>query len=378
MPQFVLDARTATPHFPGIGRYVRSLAGALAPLLDPAEHLTLLTDPQQPLAQAGVTSVPVAASPFSAAQQWRVPQVLRALHAGLYHSPYYLMPYRPGAPAILTVYDVIPLRYPQYSSLRSRLLFRLTTRIALRAARQVIAITENARHDFISEFGVAPSRITAIPLAADPVFRGQSEEALVTVRGKYRLPDRFVLYLGSNKPHKNLVGLVAAWVELLQDMRSREGATGTQLVLAGAWDERYPEARKLAESQENAAIRWLGPVPDADLPALYGAATVFIFPSFYEGFGLPVIEAMACGAPVICSNVTALPEVAGDAALLINPSDRTALVDALGRVLADDGLRAEMRERSLARAGEFSWGRTAQETLAIYRHVHQGLDKGGR
>ncbi len=346
MPHFVLDARTATPHFPGIGRYVRSLAAALPPLLAPAERLTLLVDPVRPLAIEGVQAVPLDASPFSAGQQWQAPRALRSLGADLYHSPYYLMPYRPGAPAVLTVYDVIPLRFPQFSSRRSRLLFRLTSRLALRTARHVIAITENARHDFIAEFGVRPERITAIPLAADPAFCPQPAAALQAVREKHDLPERFVLYLGSNKPHKNLVGLVQAWAGLGGE---------AQLVIAGAWDPQHPEARLLAESLGD-RVRWLGPIPEADLPALYAAATVFVFPSFFEGFGLPVVEAMACGTPVICSNVTALPEVAGDAALLVDPGDSRALTVALGRVLADEGLRAELRARGLARAGRILVG----------------------
>ncbi|MGE5601771.1 MAG: glycosyltransferase family 4 protein [Nitrososphaerales archaeon] len=369
MPQFVLDARTATPHFPGIGRYARSLAGALAPLLDPSERLALLTDPRQPLQLDGVKSVPVAASPFSFSQQWRIPQALRSLGADLYHSPFYLMPYWPGLPAVLTVYDVIPLRYPEFSSARSRALFRMTSKLALRAARHVIAITENARQDFIGEFNIRPERITAIPLAADPAFRPQSTETVQSVRAKYELPGCFVLYVGSNKPHKNLLGLVAAWDELVRE----SGALAAQLVVAGVWDARYPEARNLAESRADSRVRWLGPIPDGDLPALYAAATVFVFPSRFEGFGLPVIEAMACGAPVICSNVTALPEVAGDAALLIDPVGKSSLVEALRRVLSDDMLRAELCERGLARAAEYSWTRTAQQTLAIYRELYRRL-----
>jgi alpha-1,3-rhamnosyl/mannosyltransferase len=361
MPHFVLDARTATPHFPGIGRYVRSLAAAALPLLGRDERLTLLVDPQQPLHLAGATSAHVASSPFSLGQQWRIPRATAALDADLYHSPYYLMPYLPRAKTVLTVYDVIPLRYPQFSSARSRLLFRLTTRLALRAARHVIAITENARQDFITEFGVRPQRITAIPLGVDPSFAPASEQAIAALRAKHNLPARFALYLGSNKPHKNLLGLVEAWLEL--------PPSGAGLVVAGAWDERYPEARQLAEARQAGTICWIGPVAENDLPALYTAADAFVFPSLFEGFGLPVVEAMACGAPVICSNTTALPEVAGDAAVLVNPSDGAALAAALARVLGDAGLREALRAKGLARATQFSWAHTAAETLRIYRQV---------
>jgi glycosyltransferase involved in cell wall biosynthesis len=361
MAHYILDSRTATPHFPGVGRYVRSLASAILLQLAHDEHLTLLVDPQHPLNLDGAEQLPLPASPFSLAQQWQVPRELTKRGANLYHSPYYLMPYAPGAPTVLTVYDVIPLRYPQFSSARARLLFRLTTRLALQAARHVIAITENARQDFVSEFDVRTERITAIPLGVDASFRPPARDEVDRVRAKYGLHRRYTLYLGSNKPHKNLVRLVQAWW-VLSDGEA-------ELAIAGAWDERYPEARQLAESRGDSTIRWVGRVAEEDLSALYGAADVFVFPSLFEGFGLPVAEAMACGTPVICSNVTALPEIAGDAAILIEPNDTQAIANALERVLGDDGLRATLRQGGLARAARFSWERTAAQTLAVYRQA---------
>ncbi len=389
MTHFILDARTATPHFPGIGRYVTNLARAMAPLLAPDERLTVIVDSAHPVAlppSPAVQIVPLAVSPFSMSQQWAVPRLLRRLHEAptsnlqplasnpqpptpaIYHSSYVAMPYRLGLPTVLTVYDLIPLRYPAHSTARARLLIRWTTRLALRAARHVIAISDFTRRDFMAEFGLASERITAIPLAADPVFKPQPPEAIVAVRRKYNLPERFALYLGSNKPHKNLVRLVAAW----DDCGLRIGDCG--LVIAGAWDPRYPGARNLANLQPPAANFqlpiWLGPVPEADLPALYSAASAFVFPSLYEGFGLPVLEALACGAPVICSNTSSLPEVAGDATLLVDPANAMALADALWRVLSDDQLRDDLRRRGLAQAARFSWGKTAAATLTLYRNMH--------
>jgi glycosyltransferase involved in cell wall biosynthesis len=365
----VLDARTATPHFPGIGRYVRSLAGALAPQLKVGERLTLLVDPREPLRLEGVESVPVSVTPFSVRQQWWVPQVLHRTAADLYHSPYYLMPYRPGTPAVLTVYDIIPLRHPEFSTRRAQLLFRLTTRLALAAADHVIAITETARQDFIEEFKLPPERMTAIPLAADPAFRPQSPGDIAVVRERYGLPEDYVLYVGSNKPHKNLVGLVEAWCgekRISGAPGFERGKNGT-LVVAGAWDERYPQARQLAERAGGTGIRWLGRVAEQDLPALYAGAVLFVFPSFFEGFGLPVLEAMACGTPVVCSRVSALPEVAGAAAVLFDPREHGALAEALQRVLADRLLRVSLREKGMARAATFSWTDTAARTLSLYR-----------
>ncbi len=387
MSHYVLDARTATPHFPGIGRYVTSLAQALVPQLRPGERLTLFCHPDHPIAlplpaSPAVQVYPLAVSPFSLAQQWAVPGLLRRLAADLYHSPYYLMPYRPGVRTVLTVYDVIPLRHPEHSSTRARLLFRLTTALALRSAAQVIAISEAARQDFVADFHVPANRIRAIPLAADPAFRPQPPQVVEDVRRRYSLPDRFVLYLGSNKPHKNLVRLVQAWRMANSELR----ITNEKLVVAGAWDPRYPEAKELADSFNmtsidkdrypqstilnlQSSIVWLGRVPEADLPALYAAAAAFVFPSLYEGFGLPVLEAMACGAPVICSAVSSLPETAGDAALLVDPTDVNALAAALARVLIEPGLAADLRARGFAQAARFTWERTAAETLSIYRQA---------
>ncbi len=383
MTHFVLDARTAQPHFPGIGRYVSNLARALIPLLVTAEQLTLLCDPACVLsAPAGappgsnVRTVTLATSPFSLAQQWVIPQLLRRLHADLYHSPYIAMPYLPGVPALLTVYDLIPLRYPAHSTTRARLFAGGMTRLALHTARQIVAISEFTRNDFITEFKLQPDRVTAIPLAADPAFQPQSPEAIAAIRARYALPETFALYLGSNKPHKNLVRLVEAWSATAgsdisgSDTERKSQTANRKLVIGGAWDERYPEARQRGEVLElGKSVVWLGAVPENDLPALYAAASVFVFPSLYEGFGLPVLEAMACGTPVICSNTSSLPEVAENAALLVDPADTATLAEALHRVLSNDDLRAMLRSRGLEQAAQFSWERTAAATLALYRQI---------
>ncbi len=436
MPHYILDARVATPHFPGIGRYVTNLAAALIPLLSGDEWLTILYDPAFPPSLPGleqmavpvttpqlaktdaaaccgpgqapasrvfdhVQMIPISASPFSLQQQWELPRLLRHLAASdygfpapdLYHSPYYLMPYRPGMTTALTVYDLIPLLFPEHSTLRARLLFRWATALALRAAQAVIAISEATRSDFLARFRLAPGRIVAIPLAADPIFRPQPATAIASVRERYRLPERYVLYLGSNKPHKNLVRLIEAWKTVTRTL----APTTCQLVIAGAWDTRYPEAKARAEALGlGDQVRFLGPVAGADLPALYAGAAVFVFPSLYEGFGLPVLEAMACGTPVVCSDVASLREVTsppgtlgeertsppgtlsheerGRVAVLVDPLEVDALAEAICRVLNDVALAADLRERGLRQAARFSWEQTARQTLAVYRRLVAGED----
>ncbi|RLT41240.1 MAG: glycosyltransferase family 1 protein [Chloroflexi bacterium] len=385
--QYILDARTATAHFPGIGRYVRNLAAALPPLLTDDERLVILWNPSDPtawnptsLASQQVQIVPAPVSSFSLRQQWTIPRLLRQFAQSpvpssqsliptppspLFHSTYYLMPYCPGTPTLLTVYDLIALLHPQTVSLRARLFFRVATRLALAASDRIVTISASARDDLLAHFPVDPSRVTSIPLAADPRFRPQPADEIARVRAKYHLPDRYIFYLGINKPHKNLPRLIDAYAQL---HNSQFTIHNSQLIIAGAWDDRYPESRALAAPLGD-AVRFLGPVDDADLPALHSAATLFAFPSLYEGFGLPVLEAMACGAPVVCGNRSSLPEVAGKAALLVDPTDTGAIAAALRLVLEDDNLRRSMAEKSLAQAATFSWQRTAAETLAVYREM---------
>lgn len=362
----VLDARTATPHFPGIGRYVTNLARALIPLLEPGQRLTLLHDPVHPLTLAphkAVQALAVSASPFSLSQQWAVPRLLRHLQADLYHSSYYLMPYRPGVAAVLTVYDLIPILFPEHSTARARLLFRLTTTLAMRASRRAIAISAATRQDLLRHFSLAPERTVAVPLAAGPAFYPQSPEAIADIRARLGLPQQYVLYLGSNKPHKNLVRLIEAW----KVSNIKYQISNTKLVIAGHWDARYFEVRKLVEkSGLNDQVIFMGPVNEVDLPALYSGAELFVFPSLYEGFGLPVLEAMACGTPVVCSNKSSLPEVTGPAEILVDPLNVDALAEAIAHALADKELRQDLREKGLAQAARFSWDRTARETLAVY------------
>ncbi len=366
MITYALDARTATAHLPGIGRYVRNLARALLPLLEPEERLLLIHDPREavgwqlPAEHPQLVWAPLPVSPFSPRQQVAVHRLLRRHHAGVYHSSYYLMPYRPGVPALVTLYDFIPMLFPQTVSARARLLAGVATRLALRAAQHVVTISEATRADLLRLFPTQPpERVSAIPLAAGPAFTPQPAEAVAALRRRHALPERFTLYLGSNKPHKNLPRLLAAWAALPDDER---------LVIAGAWDRRYPEPRQIVQQRGlDEQVRFLGPVAEADLPALYGAATLFVFPSLYEGFGLPVLEALACGVPVACSGSSSLPEVAGEAALLFDPLDVAAIAAALRRLLADEGERAALAARATAQAALFSWTRTAEATMALYR-----------
>lgn len=369
---YVVDARTATPHFPGIGRYVSSLIPELAAQLAPGEQLAILcTDDTQAALfrdatrHSAGTSICIAPhSPFSLSQQWSVPRLLRRMPAvRLYHSPYYLMPYWPGIPTVVTIHDLIPLLFPDTVSVRARVLFRIAVRLALRAADRVIVGAEASRRDLVRIFNVASCRISATPYAADSTFYPCAADEIERVRRKLGLPHTYILYVGSNKPHKNLVGLVQAYATMAAE-------TDAALVIAGRWDPAYPEAQRHAAGLEMAArVRFLGPIDEADLPALYSGSACFVFPSRYEGFGLPVLEAMACGTAIACSNTSSLPEVAGDAALYFNPEDIAGLAHALRRLMSNPSLRHDLAERGLDLSKKFSWSRTAAQTLEVYRSL---------
>ncbi|MCD6289563.1 MAG: glycosyltransferase family 4 protein [Anaerolineae bacterium] len=362
----IIDARTVTPHFPGIGRYVSNLLDALPGLLQPGEGVTALVTPQtRPL--PGAPTFQVNGGPFTLRQQWEVRAALRRSLADIYHSTYFAMPYWPGVPVILTVYDLIPLLYPEAASSRARWLFPYLMRWALRVARHVIAISTATRDDLQRHFHVPASKVSVIPLAPAARFRPQPPAIVEALVARMGLSQPYALYLGSNRPHKNLVRLVEAWA-LARRMSAAAGRW--TLVIAGMWDERYPQARRrVHELDVGGSVRFLGPVAEAALPALYSGADLFIFPSLYEGFGLPVLEAMACGAPVLCSNRPSLPEVAGDAAYLVDPTSVEGMAMAIVSLLGDAARREEMSRRSLGQAAKFSWQRVAQMTLAVYRQV---------
>jgi len=376
--RLVLDARTANDHFPGIGRYMVGLARALVPFLAQGEEMILLRDPTQSSAldlielageQVRVFDVPI--SIFSPRQQWTLPRLLRRLRADVYHSPYYLMPYWPGVPSVVTIHDLIPLRYPEYFTPFQRLVYGVAVRLAARTAKRVLADSQSAAHDLQRFLGLPDAHIRVVPAAADPTFHVCTAVEVKAIRDKYGLPEGYVLHLSSNKPHKNLVRLVEAWA-LLEE---RGETFGHSLALAGQVSPRYPEARdRIRLLSMEGRVRELGRIPDADLPALYSGASWFVFPSLYEGFGLPVLEAMACGTLVVCSNTSSLPEIVGDAAITFDPLETEAIAEALARALADPGLARRMEAKALRRARRFSWERTAQLAYQCYKEVMAGIE----
>lgn len=372
-----LDARYTTDHFPGIGRYTLSLAEALAGL--GSDHtLVLIVDPRAQRGRydlAGLGALPgvelaeAPVAPFSVAQHLALPILARRLRLDVLHSPYYIKPYLGlPCPSVVTIYDLIGWRFPRALSWRGRLFYRVSMALAARTATGIITISESARTDIAHVYRLSPRRIAVTPLAANRRFQPQAPEAVAAARRRYGLPERYVLYVGSNKPHKNLERLARAWRKVLEE--AHEASAGAALVIAGHEDPRYSEVRRfVAEHALEARVRFAPNVAEADLPALYSGATVFAFPSYYEGFGLPPLEAMACGAPVLCAYASSLPEVVGDAALTVDPFNVNELAEGLARLLGNPVLRRALSERGRQRAGLFSWRRTALQTLRVYESL---------
>lgn len=361
----VFDARTATPHFPGIGRYAQSLGRALAALL-PELRLLLPDGAEEASGPPDRARCPSAQSPFSLRQQWTVPRLLRQIGAELYHSPYYLMPYRPGVPTVLTCHDLIPVVVPGAVRPIPRLIFRLSQTLAARVAGRILAVSEHTKTDLARRLRVPPAKIAVTLLAAAAGMTPQTPESIAGTRRRLGLPETYLLYVGSNKPHKNLAVLVQA----LAMVPAESGQPPPHLVIAGGMDHRFSEpAATVARLRLGDRVHLAGFRGDEELAALYSGAMAFVFPSLYEGFGLPILEAMACGAPVICGRVASLPEVAGNAALYTDPRDPAGLAAAIAGLRANPGLQARLRQAGLRQAGRFSWSRTAATTVQAYRQI---------
>lgn len=299
-------------------------------------------------------------------EQFVQPFTLRHERIELLHGLAFAGPLAISIPWVVTVYDLSFMRYPQSFNTANRVYLTWAVRNSLRRANRVIAISESTRRDLISIFGAKPDLVTVVYCGADPAFAPSNNHAEVeALRARRGLPDRFILHVGTIEPRKNIARLVRAFARA-----KRAARLPHKLVLIGARGWKYTEVDRTIE-QENMQdeVIFAGYVPQDELPLWYRAADLFAYPSIYEGFGMPPLDAMASGIPVITSNAASLPEVVGDAALQVAPDDEGALADALVRAVTDRALREQMIARGLAQAAQFSWTRAARETADIYRTV---------
>jgi glycosyltransferase involved in cell wall biosynthesis len=369
--RIAIDARKLRDY--GIGTYIRNLLRHLARLDDKTDYIVLCRAEDQAFAAElgeNFRAVPERSRGYSIREQIAVPLDLRREKVDLFHAPHYVLPPLTPCRSVVTIHDCIHLRFPQY--LPSRLGYayaRTSMWFATHRSARVLTVSEASKRDILRYFHVPPSKITVIYNAIDERFSEEPPaDEVMRVRERYQLNDPFILYAGNIKPHKNLERLIEAFHTI-----RRGELEHVKLLIIGDEISKYAALRRTVHRYKlHKHVRFFGFVPDATLAILYRLARVFVFPSLYEGFGLPPLEAMASGTPVITSNVSSLPEVVGDAAMLIDPYQPDAIAGAIRRVMLDDRLRDDMRERGLARVREFSWARSIRRVREIYDEVLAG------
>ncbi len=290
------------------------------------------------------------------------PWAVQGVRADLIHGLAFVGPLVSTCPGVVTIHDLSFLFYPQGFRALNRFYLRIFTRLSVRLARRVIAVSESTKRDIVQHYGLSPAKVDVVHNGVDPCFRRLPAEQVAGFRAKQGLPDRFILFVGTLEPRKNVERLIEAYARLPK--------ARPPLILVGGKGWLYNgvfarmEALNLTDE-----VQFVGYVPAMDLPLWYNAAELFVYPSLYEGFGLPPLEAMACGTPVIASSASSLPEVVSQAGLLVDPTSTEALAAAMERVLADTDVQEKMRAAGLAQAGGFSWRETAKRTVDSYRRA---------
>jgi glycosyltransferase involved in cell wall biosynthesis len=366
--QIGIDGRLPYYQMGGISQYILHLLPALANL-DHDNQYTVFHSRRETR-----SFVPAGAANFHSARLWtpchhrleRWAVAAEILPAGLdlFHSPDFIPPAGGAKRRVITVHDLNFLYYPQFLTAESRRYYQDQIGWAVRAADAISADSHHTRHDLIEKLAVPPEKVQTIHLAANPIYQQPTTAAAVDqILAKYALPAGFFLFVGTLEPRKNLPMLLELYAEL-----ARATSTDVPLVLVGGKGWLYDEIfRKIVDLGLERWVTHLAGVPDADLAHLYRAAAALLLPSHYEGFGLPPLEAMHCGCPVICSNRASLPEVVGAAGILLDPDDRDGWLAAMETVLSDSRQRETMISRGYLQAGRFSWTKTAAATLSLYR-----------
>jgi len=376
-----IDYTAAVCQGGGIGRYTRNLIRSLAEL-DAESQYTLLVAGgwgegdglgQWPT-NFRVRSVPLSERWMHILwQRLRLPLPVQVVTGSLdlFHSPDFVLPPVGRTPAVLTVHDLSFLRVPEHFVAGFREYLEGAVFRAVARARHILADSESTRRDVLELLHVAPDRVTVIYPGVESRFEPVLDRArLEQVRTRYRLPGRFILGLGTLQPRKNFQGLVDAFERLLRDRGDEPEVRDVHLVIVGGKGWMYEELVTGVEASGlSERVHFAGFAADGDLPAIYSLATIFAFPTWYEGFGIPVVEAMACGTPVVAADNSSLPEAVGEAGLMVNAADLDGLADALARLLADEALRERLVAAGRDQARRFLWQESARKLLAVYRSL---------
>jgi glycosyltransferase involved in cell wall biosynthesis len=372
--RIAIDAHSIGTELGGNESYATNLIEALAEI-DSVNHYTLYVTRREALerfnnrwpnfaVRATLPHTPLIRIPLTLSAE------LRKNPVDVLHVQFTAPPFAP-CPVVATIHDLAFEHFPQTFKRRSSMQLRLTVRHTARSASHIITLSEYSRRDIIETYGIAPERISVTPASAPASFAPVTEEKeLARVRDLYGIEGDYVLSVGAIQPRKNLSRLIAAYSSL---RRTQAGGKLPQLVLVGKCAWLYDETlRTIKDLEVSNSVVLTGYVPEDHLPALYSGALFFVYPSYFEGFGLPPLEAMKCGAPVIVGNKTSLPEIVGDAGVLVDPFDVNEIACAMERLMRDSSFRSHLRAKGLERAKLFDWKETARRTLAVYRKAAGG------
>ena len=356
-----LDARLTFYTRGGIAHYIRRLAESL-PGLDPGNQYFVLHSRRAP------DPLPLPANAHRV-ECWtpahhRLERAFLGLELlphrfRLLHSPDFIPPHGRFR-SVITVHDLTFLHYPQFLTAESRRYYNGQIRAAVDRADFILTDSDATRTDLLNLLGVPPAKAITVYLAADPRFSPQPAERVAVLADRYGLPQSYVLFVGTFEPRKNVAGLLSAYAQL--------SPSAPPLVLAGNTGWLFDDAhRRVQDLGLSGRVKFLADLPGEELPALYSGAAAFCLPSYYEGFGLPLLEALACGVPAVVADRASLPEIAGGAAALCNPDDPASIAQALEKVLGDTDYRRSLVHRGHDRVKQFTWDKCARETLAVYK-----------
>lgn len=367
--RIAIDARLNAYREGGIAEYTRRMVTELARLESPERYLILEHIKAQtsliPEGARHLKRVRVFTPPHHRFERTALALELVRIRPRILHSPDFIPPRFGSRHFVITVHDLNFLHFPQFQTPDSLAYYKGNIQQAVDQADCILADSEATRRDLHQMLGTPLEKIKVHLLGVPENFRPLAPEQVNAFRARYHLPREYILFVGTFEPRKNLPGLLKAYQQLRQTMPD-----APPLVIAGrrGWlfESIFEQVTTLGLRDQ---VRWLEDVPSADLPALYNAASVLTLPSFYEGFGFPVLEAMACGIPTVASDRGSLPEVAGDTGILIDPDQADQIAEALHLALTDSTFRARSSAAGLARAGQFTWERTAQVVLEVYRRL---------
>jgi glycosyltransferase involved in cell wall biosynthesis len=372
--RILIDARSIRDF--GIGTYIRNLVAGLG-RIDRDNRYIIVAGPKDleelPALPANFETAAYKTSTSAVFRSLSVPAFFRKFKANVHHIPLNAVPFGMTSPYVVTIHDMSTLLYDGQPGFQQNLRLRLFRRGLTRASR-IIAVSEATRRDVMNTLGIGPDRINLVYNAPDPVFtapvRSLELEESHRIMERYQINYPFLLYAGNIRPQKNIPRLIEAFAVLRGEIAKHPVYSNLRLVIIGDEISKYPAVRHAVfQSRVETWVRFLGFVPIQTLRIFYKAAAAFVFPSLYEGFGLPPLEAMACGTPVVSSNVSSLPEVVGDAAIAINPENVFDIERGMREALLDGAARFRCIERGFDQVRRFSWDRTARQVLEIYKEA---------